>query len=140
MRNFVVDILTPNRVVAKDLPCQSLLIPTVRGQINVLLDHTHVITRLGTGELSVLGGADDADRHFTITYGICKVLDNKVYILSNTCEEQHEIDTARAEKALANAQEMLTSQEGLSDHEVEKYRRKVERANLRMQIAKKFKS
>jgi F-type H+-transporting ATPase subunit epsilon len=140
MRNFVVDVLTPNRVVARDLPCQSLLIPTVRGQINVLTDHTHVITRLGTGELSVLGGADDPDRHFTITYGICKVLDNKVYILSNTCEEQHEIDEQRAEKALQNAQEILASEEGLSDDEIEKYRRKIERAQLRLQIAKKFKN
>lgn len=138
MRNFVVDILTPNRVVAKDLPCQSLLIPTVRGQINVLTDHTHVITRLGTGELSVLGGADDSDRHFTITYGICKVLDNKVYILSNTCEEEHEIDQARAQKALNFAQEKLTSEEGLVDGEIEKFRRKAERAQLRLQIAKKF--
>lgn len=137
MKNFVVDILTPNRVVARDLPCTSLLIPTVRGQINVLTDHTHVITRLGTGELAVLGGADDPDRNFTITYGICKVLDNKVFILSNTCEEHHEIDTKRAEIALKNAEEAL-SQEGLDDDELEKYRRKVERANLRLQIAKKF--
>ena len=138
MRNFVVDILTPNRVVAKDLPCHSLLIPTVRGQINVLLNHTHVISRLGTGELFVLGAADDPDRHFTITYGICKVLDNKVYILSNTCEEEHEIDAARAQRALEYAQGVLSSGEALSDAEVEKYRRKVERAKIRLQIAKEF--
>ncbi len=133
MNHFTVDILTPDKIVARDIPAESLLIPTVRGQINVLPDHTHIITRLSTGQLSVFGGADDPDRHFIVTYGICKVLLDKIIILSNASEEHHEVDKDRAQLALDNALEALKS-DSLSDEEITKYRRKVERAQLRIQL------
>lgn len=135
MNNFLVDILTPEKVIAKDIPAQSLLIPTVRGQINVLPEHTHIVSKLSTGELSIFGGADDPDRHFTVTYGICKVLNNKIVILSNTSEENTEIDHSRAQKALDNAEGFLKDAKELTDHEYSKYMRKIERAKLRMQMA-----
>ena len=139
MNYFTVDLLTPEKVVAKDIPAESLIIPTVRGQINVLPHHTHIINRLGTGTLSIFGGADDPDRHFSVTYGICKVLENKVIIMSHTSEENHEIDVERATRALEDAQAHLNSEKPMTDDEVEKFRRKVERAQLRIQIAEKAK-
>jgi F-type H+-transporting ATPase subunit epsilon len=122
MNYFTVDILTPYKVVAKDIPAESLLIPTVSGQINVLPHHTHVITKLDTGTLSVFGGADDPDRFFTITTGICKVLEDKIVVLSNVSEEWIDIDVERAKQALDNARERLHS-EALSDDEIEKYQK-----------------
>ncbi len=135
MNYFTVDVLTPEKVVAKDVPAESLLIPTVRGQINILPHHTHLINRLSTGVLSIFGGADDPDRHFSVTYGICKVLEDKVIIMSHTSEESHEISVERAQEALEAALSRLNSGDALSDEEVEKYRRKVERAQLRVQLA-----
>ena len=137
MNHFLVDILTPEKVVAKDIPAESLLIPTERGQINVLPEHTHLISRIGTGELTIFGHGDDIDRVYTVTHGVCKVLDNKVRILSHTSEEKDDIDVERAERALAHANEMLNKDSGLTDDELTKYRRKLERAQLRMQLAKK---
>lgn len=139
MNYFTVDLLTPEKVVARDIPAESLIIPTVRGQINVLPNHTHIINRLSTGTLSIFGSADDPDRHFTVTYGICKVLENKVIIMSHTSEENHEISEERATRALEEAQAKLNSDSPMSDDEVEKYRRKVERAQLRLQLAQKHK-
>ena len=138
MNHFKVDILTPEKVVAKDVPAESLIIPTIRGQINVLPDHTHVITRLSTGVLSVFGGADDPDRHFTVTYGVCKVVGDQVTILSHTSEENHELDLERAERAKQQAEDYLRSHDDLSDEDIEKYRRKIERAEIRIQLAKKI--
>lgn len=135
MNHFTVDVLTPNKVIAKDVPCESLLIPTVRGQINVLAQHTHIVNQLGTGQLSVFGGADDVDRHFSITHGICKVLENKITILSNTAEETHEIDGERARRALDHATQYLADHDSLTDDEITKFQRKIERANLRIQMA-----
>jgi len=135
MNYFEVDILTPNRVLAKGIPAESLLIPTIRGQINVLPEHTHIIAKLDTGALTVFGSADDPDRHFSITTGICKVLNNKVTILSNVSEEYSEISAERAQTALENAQAKLASGTLIGD-EVEKFRRKVERAQIRIQLAK----
>lgn len=133
MNNYTVDILTPSKIVAKGLPAESLLVPTVRGQINVLKDHTHIVSKLSTGIVTVFGGEDDPDRYFSVTTGVCKVLDNKVIVLANTSEEDHEIDVERAKQSLQHAQEMLQS--SLTDEELTKYRRKVERAQLRVQLA-----
>ncbi|OUR92930.1 ATP synthase F1 subunit epsilon [Halobacteriovorax marinus] len=135
MNNFTVDILTPSAIIAKDIPAEALLVPTERGQINILKDHTHIITKLSTGMMSVFGGADDPDRFFSITTGICKVLDNKIMVLANVAEEAGEVSKERAEKALANSESKLKSSDGLSDTQIEKYRRKAERAKLRIQLS-----
>ena len=139
MNYFTVDVLTPEKVVAKDIPAESMLIPTVRGQINILPHHTHLIKRLSTGVLSIFGGADDPHRYFSVTYGICKVLEDKVIIMSHTSEENNEISAERAEAALDAAMERLNSGDALSDDEIEKYRRKAQRAQLRKQLAQEAK-
>jgi len=135
MNFFTVDILTPSSVVARNVPAETLLIPTVRGQINVLPEHTHLITKLQPGILSIMGGADDPDRHFSVTTGTCKILKDKVTILAETCEEDKMIDSERAKRALDFATEKLSHPESLTTDESEKYRRKVERAKLRIQLA-----
>jgi len=135
MNNYVVDILTPSKVVARGVVAESLIVETSRGQINVLKDHTHMITNLSTGQVSIFGGDKDPDRFFSITKGICKILNDKVTILADTSEECHDIDAERAKLSLENAQSKLSGSDNLTDEEVEKYRRKVERAQLRIQLA-----
>lgn len=134
MNNYTVDILTPAKIVAKDVPAESLLVPTVKGEINVLKDHTHVISKLETGIITVFGGPEDPDRYFTVTTGTCKVLDHKVTILAGTSEEDKEIDVERAKTALKRAEEKLYQSDGMEDEEILKYQRKVDRARLRLQL------
>jgi F-type H+-transporting ATPase subunit epsilon len=135
MNYFTVEILTPSKILAKNIPAESLLIPTTRGQINVLENHTHLVTKLSTGVLTIFGGADYADRSFTMTTGVCKILENKIMILSSASEENVDIDIERAKLALKRAEEKLSNTNGLSVDEVEKYQRKVERAKLRIQMS-----
>ncbi len=134
MKYFTVDILTPSKIVARNVPAESLIIPTIRGQINVLENHTHIVSKLDTGMMSVFGGPDYGDRHFSISTGVCKILDNKITILANTSEESTDVNVERAKLALKNAEDKLKNTEGLSLEEVEKYQRKVERAKLRIQL------
>ena len=134
---FTVDVLTPSQVLAKDWPAESLLLPTSQGQINLLAEHTHIIVRLETGLLSIFGGPNDSDEHFSITTGVGKVLGRKVLILANVAEKAQEIDVERAQRALDHAVRTLEGKEQqLSFQESTKYHRKVERAKLRLHIAK----
>lgn len=134
MKYFTVEILTPSKVITKAIPAESLLIPTIRGQINVLEGHTHIVSKLATGVLSVFGGPDYADRHFAVSTGICKILENKIVILSNTAEENTEVDVERAKLALKNAEEHLKHTEGLSAEDIEKFQHKADLAKIRIQI------
>lgn len=135
MNSFTVDILTPSKVVAQSLPAESLLVPTAAGEVNILKGHTHVISQLATGVISVFGGADDPDRFYAVSSGACKILNDKVTILAGTAEEKHEIDLERAQLALKNAEEKLKQTDQMDDEELLKYERKAERARLRIQMA-----
>ena len=135
MKYYTVDILTPSKIIAKNVPAESLLIPTVRGQINVLENHTHIVTKLSTGVLTVFGGPDYADRNFLVSSGVCKILENKITVLANTAEESTDVNVERAKLSLQNAEEKLKNTEGLSIEEVDEYVQKAERARLRIQLA-----
>lgn len=134
MKYFTVEILTPSKIIAKGIPAESLLIPTIRGQINVLENHTHLVTKLAPGVLSVFGGADYADRHFALSTGVCKILEDKIVILSNTAEESSDVDVERAKLALKNAEDHLKHTEGLSQEDIVKFQNKLERAKIRIQL------
>ena len=134
MKYFTVDILTPSKIIAKGILADSLLIPTVRGQINVLENHTHIVTKLAPGVLTVFGGADYADRNFALSSGVCKILENTVTILANTAEESTDVDVERARLTLKNAEDHLKNTDGLSLEEIEQYRTKVELAKIRIQV------
>jgi len=132
MKSYKVDILTPSSTIVRNVDAESLLVPTTRGQINLLEDHTHLITKLETGILTLIDGK--AKRSFSMTTGICKVLNNRVTILSSATEEAHLIDVDRAKLALTEAQEKLKSG-SLSDFDLTKYQRKVARAQMRLKAA-----
>ncbi|MCK5882430.1 MAG: F0F1 ATP synthase subunit epsilon [Bacteriovoracaceae bacterium] len=135
MSFFSVNILTPSKVIAKELPAESLIIPVDRGQIEVLHGHTHIIEKLGTGTLIVRNGGEE--QLFTVTSGICKLLDNKINIIANVSEPMAEINVDRAKKALVFATDKLSNSKDLSDEDRVKYTRKIQRAEVRIEIASK---
>ncbi len=130
---FKLNLFTPKGVVIKELECNDIVIPTVRGEINVLPDHTHILTELSTGTL--LAKTSMGTRHFSITAGLCRVLKDTVTILSFTSEKAEEIDLERAKAAKAKALDRLSGKESLSDVDLIKFRRKLERAELRIRLA-----
>ena len=134
MNHFKVDILSPSRVLCKDRDASSLLIPTVKGEINVLPDHTHIVSKLETGVLTIStdGQGDD---HFVITTGICKVLKDRVTILTNVAEHIKDVDKDRAQKALEKSLRILNGEEALDEAKIRKYQRKKQRAEARLRAA-----
>lgn len=133
MSNFQLNIYTPNGVVVKGLACDELLIPTQTGEINVLKDHTHLITELGTGMLTAK--TTSGDRHFAVHSGLAKVLGTEVTILSSTSEKAEEIDIERAKAARSKAESRLKDIEALTDVDHLKFQAKLERANVRIKLA-----
>jgi F-type H+-transporting ATPase subunit epsilon len=130
---FKLNLFTPKGVVIKDLECNDIVIPTVRGEINILPEHTHILTELSTGILTARTGS--GVRHFSVTAGLCRVLKDTVTILSFTSEKSEDVDIERAKSAKAKAFDRLSGKESMSDIDLIKFRRKLERAELRIRIA-----
>ena len=131
---FTLNIYTPGGVVVRGLKCESLIIPTVTGVINVLPGHTHILGQLSTGVMTAVTGM--GHRHFSCTAGLVKVLKNEITVLSYTTEKAEDIDIERAKSAKAKAESRLHSKEMLSNPEYIKFQRKLERAVTRIQLAK----
>jgi len=132
MSNFKLNIFTPHGVVIKNLECDELVIPTTQGEINVLKDHTHIISEVDTGVLSAK--TTNKTRYFSMTSGLVKVLGDEITILSTTAEKSEDIDLDRARNAKAKAESRLTELEKLSSKEQVKFKRKLDRANLRIKL------
>ena len=131
--SFKLNLYTPKGVVIKDLECNDIVIPTVRGEINVLPEHTHILTEISTGIMTAKTGS--GTRHFSVTAGLCRVLKDTVTILSFTSERAEEVDLERAKAAKAKAMDRLSGKENLTDVDLIKFRRKLERAELRLRLA-----
>lgn len=134
MAAFKLNLFTPKGTVIKGLDCTDITVPTVRGEINILPDHTHILTELGTGILTAKT-TDGSTRHFTVTAGLCRVMEGAVTVLSFTSERPQDIDQERAKNAKAKATSRLAGETSLSDLDLIKFRRKLERAELRLRAA-----
>ncbi len=117
----------------RDLECNDIVIPTVRGEINILPEHTHILTELSTGVLTAK--TPMGTRHFSVTAGLCRVLADTVTILSFTSEKAEDVDMERAKSAKAKATDRLSGKESLTDVDLLKFRRKLERAEMRLRAA-----
>lgn len=133
MAAFKLNLFTPKGVVIKDLECDDLVIPTVRGEINILPEHTHILTELSTGIMAVKTSM--GTRRFSVTAGLCRVLKDTVTILAFTSEKAEDIDVDRAKNAKLKAIDRLSGKEPISDVDLIKFRRKLERAELRLRLA-----
>ena len=133
MAAFKLNLFTPKGTVVKGLDCVEITVPTVRGEINILPDHTHILTELGTGVLTAKT-TDGSVRHFSVTAGLCRVMQDAVTILSFTSERPQDIDVERAKAAKAKAASRLAGEGNLSDVELIKFRRKLERADMRLRL------
>lgn len=137
MSYFSVDILTPSRVVGRDLKADFLSIPTSRGEIQILPEHTDLITKLDTGILSLRNGQEMS---FLVTTGVCKILDHKVLILSKLCEMPQDEDASTAKETLVQLQEKLKSSQSLSPDEMKDLQEKIKRAEIRLKLSSLKKS
>lgn len=82
MSNFNLSIYSPSGVVIKNHPCDSLVIPTSEGMINVLKGHTHIISQLSTGTL--VAESASGQKTFQVSNGISKVFGDSVTIMTQS--------------------------------------------------------
>ena len=130
---FKFNLYTPNGIIVQGLQAKEILVPSVRGELDVLPEHTHILTELETGIITVKN--DMGKRHFSVTKGLCKVLKDEITIVSVTSEPAEKIDRERAQAALKKAQSRLESPEALTDVTLIKFQRKLERARVRLKMA-----
>ena len=110
---FQFEIVTPDRQVVKDV-AEEMEIPGRDGYLGILPGHAPLITELGVGEITYRNA--NVTHRFAVAWGFAEVLPDKVTILAETAERPAEIDVARAQKAKAQAQQILKTPDGSTDY------------------------
>lgn len=102
--SFRLRIVTPERQLL-DEDVEEVVAPGAAGEFGVLPDHIAFLTVLAPGRLVYKSGGR---RHVLAIFGgYAEVADNVMTVLADGAELVSEIDTARAEQALRDAETKL---------------------------------
>lgn len=132
---FTLTLVTPEKKMLTDVEIAEVFVPGFRGELNILPGHAPLMTTLGIGVLKYRLKDSQEMQSAAISWGYCEVHPNGVTVLAETAEVLEEIDLVRAENARHSAWLSLKEKK-LSPEEIEKYQRKVARADVRIKLAK----
>lgn len=134
MSNFHLKIVSPDGVFF-DSEAKQLSIRSIDGEIAILKGHIPFLTAVAVGECRVYLKDGEAPKIASCCGGMLNVSDEEVLLAPTTFEWGESIDLERAEAAKAKAEAKLQS--ASTDGEKKIAKRKLERAELRIKVAKK---
>src|SRR5580658_6550688 len=114
---LTLEIVTPEARVYSDT-IDTVVIPTVEGEVGILPGHIPLVTQVGAGELRVTKGG--ATELLVVGGGFAQVTGEKVSILADSAIEEEKIDEHAVENAMKRAEEELKGRESMAPAEVER--------------------
>ena len=132
MSPFRLEIVTAERLVYED-DIDVLVAPGIDGELGVLPSHAPLLTVLQPGEILI---RKDGDENFlAVSGGFMEVLGNKVRILADAAEHAEEIDEARVEAAIKQAEERISASPGGLD--LERAVAEIRRSQARLRVSRR---
>ncbi len=110
-----------------------IVAPGEAGEFTLLPSHASLISTLAPGVLRFDQGG--VSTSLVLTGGFLEVVDDRVTVLADAAEKDDEIDLARAEAALAKAQERVASEPGNVD--LERAMSSLRRARVRVKLGRR---
>jgi len=130
---FRLSIVTPSKIITKNLEVKSLKVPGHEGQLEILDLHSELITELTPGIVEWVDAQGETNQ-CTMTTGYLQVNGDELNIISQVSEKKDDIDIERAKKAQTNAESKL-NEDSLDDKNHRKHQLKLQRAIIRQTIA-----
>src|SRR5208282_247066 len=103
-----LQIVTPDAQVYSDT-IDTVVIPTLDGEIGILPGHIPLLTQVNDGELRVT--KDGKTEALVIGAGFAQILGDKVSVLAESAIEEAQIDESAVEEALRRAEDALKGKE-----------------------------
>ncbi|MDA0798274.1 MAG: F0F1 ATP synthase subunit epsilon [Chloroflexi bacterium] len=127
-----LEIVTAERILFEG-EVDVVVAPGGDGELGVLPHHAAVMTTLAPGELRYRVGGED--NHYVVHGGFMDVRGDQVVVLADAAEHVSEIDEARAEEAIARAQERIATRG--EDVDLERALASQRRAQVRLRITRR---
>ncbi len=131
MDNLFVEIVAPDRRAFQG-EARGLRAPGAEGSFQILKDHAPMIATIEVGPIFVTS-LNGEKIGFATSGGFVEVLNNKVTVLTETCEPASEIDVERARQAEQRAKEELAATQ--DPEERAKAEAALERARNRLRVS-----
>ena len=113
---LTLEIVTPEARVYSDT-IDTVVIPTVDGEIGILPGHIPLVTQVADGELRV---TKDGQTHWlAVSGGFAQIDNDKVSVLAEHAITEEKIDEAAVEAALRRAEQQLRDASHLDPQEFE---------------------
>ncbi|MBI5382774.1 MAG: ATP synthase F1 subunit epsilon [Opitutae bacterium] len=114
---LTLEIVTPEARVYSDT-VETVVVPTVQGELGILPGHIPLLTQVEHGELRVTKGGQTS--LLAVGGGFMQVEGDLVSVLAEHAIREEQIDESAAEKAVERAQEALKNRGQLDATEVER--------------------
>lgn len=114
---LTLEIVTPESRVFSDT-VDTVVIPTVEGEIGVLPGHIPLVTKVNDGELRVTKG--NTTQLLAVSGGFAQVSGDKVSVLAEHACSEDTIDEKAVEEAMNRAEQQLHDAKDLDPHQFER--------------------
>ena len=132
---FELTIVTPEGQAYQG-SVKRVVLPGREGEFGVLTNHERFLAPLRVGAVEII--TEEGSLYAVVADGFAEVNGESVTVLVDSCELEHEIDAARADAAVAAAQQYLDKAAG--DEDPERYRQyeaALERARTRAAVSRR---
>jgi len=113
---LTLEIVTPDARVYSDT-IDSVVIPTVEGEVGILPGHIPLLTQVEHGELRVTKGAETL--FLAISGGFAEIEGDRVHVLAENAISEEKIDEKAVEDALRRAERELEEAKHLDPQQYE---------------------
>jgi F-type H+-transporting ATPase subunit epsilon len=113
---LTLEIVTPDARVYSDT-IDSVVIPTVEGEVGILPGHIPLLTQVEHGELRVTKGAETL--FLAVSGGFAEIEGDRVHVLAENAISEEKIDEKAVEEALRRAERELDDAKHLDPQQYE---------------------
>ncbi len=131
---LTLEIVTPEAKVYSDT-IDSVVIPTVEGEIGVLPGHIPLITQVEDGELRVTKGA--STQLLVVSGGFAQIDGDRVRVLAENAINEEKIDEQAVEAALKRAEQQLREAKDVDPQQYEQLQNLVRYAGVQLAVKRK---
>jgi F-type H+-transporting ATPase subunit epsilon len=114
---LILEIVTPEARVYSET-VDTVVIPTVEGEVGILPGHIPLVAQVGAGELRATKGG--ATQLLVVGGGFAQVSGDKVSILADSAITEDKIDENAVTDAIKRAEDALKGKEALAPAEIER--------------------
>lgn len=134
-KTFNIDIISPRRIVFSG-EAEMISLRTIAGRIGIMANHAPLISGVRSCAMRMVN--EGGEHYVALGEGLIEVFHNQVTLLVKVAELAEEIDEARAEKALREAEAQVAMAATIGELDLRKAELALHKAKVRIYVSQRL--